>query len=549
MKLSRRTKYVLAAPLFVVASLALQFTHTIPTYAATLAWTGDGDGTSFSDGDNWNTDAAPQNGDVLTFNVAGLTAQRVLNNDINNLSVAGVTFGGTLSDYYSYTIQGNDLTVTGAINNTSTGPNSNFAFPTIQNNLVLGASIVVTKVHIGTEGATLNLQSNGLTFAGGSENTCGVNLNSNLSGSGNLSVTGKGVNVRGTNTTYSGPIAITGESVFAPAAFGTTAGATTVSGDGSLRVVHTSDISLAEPLTLGGTGYFGGTQGFYGCSGGDGPASKLTLTGGVTLTSNFKYSGVNNTVINQPYTPNGHTFTVTGGTTGTLTTPEGEQVPPEETIVFDGTETGTAMIGNKQTGILNGTRDAVAVLTGGILKGNGTAGFIYVQDGARVNPGNSPGKLTALNEFSISGTYDAEILNAENYDQIAVGENYNNGGSAVAIYSNAILNPILYDGWAINQGDSFTIIDNLSNTPVQGTFDGLDEGAQLVVDGITFSITYVGGDGNDVVLTALNTGTDPDAPNTGVARFVQANPAVVAGFGILAAGLLIALAVRRRNTQ
>jgi acetyl esterase/lipase len=57
-------------------------------------------------------------------------------------------------------------------------------------------------------------------------------------------------------------------------------------------------------------------------------------------------------------------------------------------------------------------------------------------------------------------------------------------------------------------GQSFTIIDNDGTDPVIGTFTGLPEGASIAGNGYSFRISYVGGDGNDVVLTlVLNTST------------------------------------------
>ncbi|WP_395375683.1 choice-of-anchor Q domain-containing protein [Marinicella sp. W31] len=49
-------------------------------------------------------------------------------------------------------------------------------------------------------------------------------------------------------------------------------------------------------------------------------------------------------------------------------------------------------------------------------------------------------------------------------------------------------------------GDEYIIIDNLSANPVVNSFSGLPEGA-LTGDGL-FTISYAGGDGNDVVLTS-----------------------------------------------
>ncbi len=50
-------------------------------------------------------------------------------------------------------------------------------------------------------------------------------------------------------------------------------------------------------------------------------------------------------------------------------------------------------------------------------------------------------------------------------------------------------------------GSMFTILDNQGNAPVSGTFVGLPEGATVTINGMTFQISYAGGDGNDVVLT------------------------------------------------
>ena len=42
-----------------------------------------------------------------------------------------------------------------------------------------------------------------------------------------------------------------------------------------------------------------------------------------------------------------------------------------------------------------------------------------------------------------------------------------------------------------------------SADPIGSTFAGLAEGATVLVGGIPFTLTYQGGDGNDVVLTEV----------------------------------------------
>jgi fibronectin-binding autotransporter adhesin len=52
-------------------------------------------------------------------------------------------------------------------------------------------------------------------------------------------------------------------------------------------------------------------------------------------------------------------------------------------------------------------------------------------------------------------------------------------------------------------GQSFVIIDNDGTDPISGTFNGLPEGATFTAGGVPFRITYIGGTGNDTVITAL----------------------------------------------
>jgi hypothetical protein len=79
-----------------------------------------------------------------------------------------------------------------------------------------------------------------------------------------------------------------------------------------------------------------------------------------------------------------------------------------------------------------------------------------------------------------------------------------------AVILNSSVLVVRMPGAAIAAGDTFTIIDNDDTDAVTGMFFltaagpyvGLPEGATFSVDGVTFQITYRGGDGNDVVLTA-----------------------------------------------
>src|SRR5262249_46327506 len=53
-------------------------------------------------------------------------------------------------------------------------------------------------------------------------------------------------------------------------------------------------------------------------------------------------------------------------------------------------------------------------------------------------------------------------------------------------------------------GSTFDILDDGSPSAIAGIFTGLPEGASIIVNGMTFQISYVGGDGNDVTLTRIS---------------------------------------------
>jgi fibronectin-binding autotransporter adhesin len=61
-------------------------------------------------------------------------------------------------------------------------------------------------------------------------------------------------------------------------------------------------------------------------------------------------------------------------------------------------------------------------------------------------------------------------------------------------------------GYAPYSDSTYQLIDNDGTDPIVGTFIGLSEGQLLLISGKTFRISYVGGSGNDVVLTMITPG-------------------------------------------
>ena len=203
-----------------------------------------------------------------------------------------------------------------------------------------------------------------------------------------------------------------------------------------------------------------------------------------------------------------------------------------------------------ETVLLNGRRKEVWVNEGGVIGGNATTEHLYVC--GVVSPGNnSPGKITASEAFGMynDGVYKAEILDKDHYDQIVLETTLFYGLEL----SDSRLDLTYLEGGVIKKGDTFTIIDNKTTHLMRGTFKDLPEGAEVTVGGAIFKISYVGGDGNDVVLTALNDSVAPKAskdpkapkaPNTGGEKLAVNLIGAMAG---VASAVALLVVVKRKS--
>jgi autotransporter-associated beta strand protein len=126
--------------------------------------------------------------------------------------------------------------------------------------------------------------------------------------------------------------------------------------------------------------------------------------------------------------------------------------------------------------------------------------------------------LTVASGATLSGggRVDGQLLNAGTVvpDALRVTAGYTQDAGAALHVSPAhaggmvVAGPVklagalsLAAGAAPGDVQQITLIDNSGPAPVSGTFDGLPEGANLAMAGTTYQISYLGGDGNDVVLT------------------------------------------------
>lgn len=161
----------------------------------------------------------------------------------------------------------------------------------------------------------------------------------------------------------------------------------------------------------------------------------------------------------------------------------------------------TTVSGGKLT--VNGSVAGSAIsLTGAVLAGSGTLGAVNATSGT-IDAGNSNAGTGVLNTGNLtlgaSATLRAQINGSvigDAFDQVNVTGTVNLGGAALSLSGTR----------AASEGHQITLIRNDGADAVVGTFAGRAEGSTLTVNGVTYKISYVGGTGNDVVLTDMTTG-------------------------------------------
>ncbi|MDB5185070.1 MAG: hypothetical protein JWN38_878 [Candidatus Saccharibacteria bacterium] len=525
-----------------LVSVSSLLTLSIPmAAAATKTWTGGGSDGKFSTGANWSGGTAPTAGSDLVFPYGASVTNKTMVNDLTaGTSFVSITFNGTIGQTEStyYTLSGNALTLTGGIVDTDTGGD------TISTDIAFSGA---QTLNVGT-GSYLDLS--------------GV-----LSGSGALTKTGTGYLLLSGNNTFTGSLTANAGEVSASSdtALGTTAGATIINDTASLYIGNCQGaLTVAENFTFtgsdanadspklqtasfcrGGGGGGGGPVVTYGLF--DVGSYDTTLTGTVTLGSDVNFGSYSphttisgamsgNFKFNLPEDKWGGTLVI-NSSNNTSGMANGSYTATASSPTLSDSVPGTSIIINHPAVVtIDGTRGDTVVNAGGTLKGHGTVGALSVATDGIVAPGNSPGCLNTA-DLAIAGTLQEEIGGSDpctGYDQVKVT-------GAVSV-TDGTLTPSLYNGFVPEVGQSYTIIDNDGSDAVTGTFTGLAEGATFTANGVTYSITYVGGDGNDVVLTVTNVDASqlPKTPDTGM-RLVAAHPLLALGATTVAAfGLLIA---------
>jgi autotransporter-associated beta strand protein len=416
--------------------------------AATRTWDGGGGDANWMTAQNWVGDIAPSAGDDLVFPDG---AARPFNT--NNFP-AGTTFSSIFlsGPGCGYQISGNQIVVTSAVQSNVAG-----TFVTCDLQLPIQLTGTVNAV----------VASGMLTISGV------------VSGSGSLAKAGNGFLRLSGNNTFTGTILINGGYLTAQVASafgaedGTPATGTVVNSGGTLQV---GGYTLGnESLTLNGLGQSG--------NGALQTLAQTTIDGPVILGSDTRVAlGLANSSITVTGTISGAgTLIKTGAGTLTLTA--------NNTYTQTDLEAGSLYI--------NGSQTNVSVnMSAGLIGGTGASGDIY-STGGTLAPGLSPGTFSSTNvQLAASGTFAVEINGpsaGSGYDQLIV--------TGQVILGNATLSGST--GFVPSAGATFVIINNQGSDAISGIFNGLPQGATVTLGSQAYSISYTGGDGNDVVLTAL----------------------------------------------
>lgn len=136
---------------------------------------------------------------------------------------------------------------------------------------------------------------------------------------------------------------------------------------------------------------------------------------------------------------------------------------------------------------------------------SGGTHLLMVAGGATLTPGAatltmSSGGIEAQTGATLSFTLGGATAGT-GYSQIAFGSG---NSDTLTLDSGSLLSLQFANGFDPVTGEQFVLVDlGNAGSAIAGTFAGLAEGSLLTVGGTTFEISYLGGTGNDLTLTAV----------------------------------------------
>jgi IPT/TIG domain-containing protein len=486
------------------------------TLLSAVTWTGGAGDNNWDTPANWSTDSVPGSADDVTIDIAAnvvhsddvtdsihsLTSTEPLTISGGTLSIASAsTIGGALTIGIPSLFSGSGGTLTGA-GNVSVSGLVTLASGTLSGSGALNAN---GGMQINPGGGVFHLDGRIVNNAAGQTATwSGNNGNSSV-----ISVSDASVfNNLGTFVIDAFADYIQLSNSGAAATFNNL-GSVTVSAD------PLGPVTFSVPFNM--------TAGSVDIQGNGG---QLALSGGGSITGgsfNIESGGALDLDASYSFVP---TTTITGA--GALSSDGPATVPTNiGAVILPGNYAFTGT-----TNVLNGTLQVDGSLTGSVvtfpaasdgeLSGTGTVGGITGSGAV------TPGILTA----------DGDVVQPAAFLPILNGPDPGTGYSQLVSTGQVELNDCSFFpqlGFTPTDGEQFTIIK--SDAPIVGTFDKLAEGASLTINKVPFTITYKGGDGDDVVLTQA---IEPAAPTvTGVSPSsgpaAGGTPVTIAGIGFTGA--------------
>lgn len=460
------------------------------TRVAVTIWSGEagaGD-TNWSTAANWLGGLAPTAGYFLVF--PDLTTQTIATNDY----IPGTNFGGISIRGNDCVLAGNSLVLNGSLENQ--GANN-----TLDLQIVLGDSLSLVNSGGDLKTSAIDLNGHSLTF--GAYSYFGViSVDGEISGAGDVIKTGYGLTILAAANTYSGTTQVNAgrlevrNAQALGATNGTAESGTTVRGGGVLTLSgpFTFDNEMLVVGENGGTienvgsNVWTGDVHFGSLAQLQGYGDSLLIAGNLTSESyaQIEVGGIGLLELTGHSALSVAQFSVSSGV-----------------LQIDSVLTGVNYLFINYGGTLQGAGtiqvSSYVQAYGGSIEFSGTldAPQLYVQSGTVDPAGISATSI--LNSGSLSlwnGTLRMQLAGDADYDQVDVT------GTVDLAYATLELAV----GYTPTIGQRFTLINNDDTDAVAGIFNNQPEGSLIATDNMAFRISYVGGDGNDVVLTRVAAG-------------------------------------------
>ena len=496
-------------------------TTVLSTSSGTREWDGGGANTSWATVANWSGDIAPIATNTVIFGLLAASDKRSVVSTSGNAFALSFTGGGyTIAPGLEFTLS-NGITASHA-----SGTN------TITTGLTLGAAQTFALSSAGNFTAT-DVATGGFALTANNTGSGSLGFNGDISGAGAFIKDGSGLSV------FSGSVA-------------NTYAGTTIINNGELRVTKSAGIGIPGNVTVG--------DGINTASLTTTVAEKIADTsvvtvkpaatfapaaletiGGLVLDGGAVNSGASILAIGGNITANQSTtitsrvqmngslrnWTVATGQTlalsGPLTISPAYSGPTQiknglGTLVVSGNTAVTSFVLTQGTLQLDNASEILTLhifLNGGTLTGSGRAVQVTTSAGGVISPATGSGtaifkasRLTASSattlEFDINGA-----TAGSGHDQLDIAASLIDSSLNGVTLANAKL--VLRDSVALPIGSIITLIKNDGTDAVSGTFTGLTQGASVTTDFNRFTLSYTGGTGNDVTLTAVT-------PPAGTAR-------------------------------